>query len=262
MAVVAISDSILTDIADAIRSKNGTENTYKPAQMPDAIEAISGGGITPTGTIEITQNGTHDVTNYASASVAVPTGSTPVINSLSVTENGTYTAPSGVDGYSPVTVNVSGGGGVSNSDIVRGVFHVSDIEEYSIGEFTLPSVVSSGYITVPNPANAIPENILVIRKDWYDYSEVSSAELVGGFNYGNTTADDSTHNRTINRSRDSHVDTELFSRMFLAKSGYNLLSTAAPSPTSEYIYLRAGNVSGSTKWLAGTYIIAVKPTSS
>lgn len=33
----------------------------------------------------------------------------PVIQSLTVTEDGTYTAPSGVDGYSPVTVNVSNG---------------------------------------------------------------------------------------------------------------------------------------------------------
>lgn len=33
-------------------------------------------------------------------------GKVPVINQLSVTENGTYTAPSGVDGYSPVVVNV------------------------------------------------------------------------------------------------------------------------------------------------------------
>lgn len=32
----------------------------------------------------------------------------PAISPLSVTENGTYTAPSGVDGYSPVTVNVEG----------------------------------------------------------------------------------------------------------------------------------------------------------
>ena len=33
-------------------------------------------GITPTGTINITTNGTHDVTNYASAVVSVPSGST------------------------------------------------------------------------------------------------------------------------------------------------------------------------------------------
>ena len=33
-------------------------------------------------------------------------GGAPVIEALSVTANGTYTAPSGVDGYSPVTVNV------------------------------------------------------------------------------------------------------------------------------------------------------------
>ena len=30
----------------------------------------------------------------------------PVIEQLSITENGTYTAPEGVDGYSPITVNV------------------------------------------------------------------------------------------------------------------------------------------------------------
>ena len=45
--------------------------------------------------------------------VSASGGSDPVIQPLSVTENGTYTAPAGVDGYSPVTVNVpsSGGGG-------------------------------------------------------------------------------------------------------------------------------------------------------
>ena len=48
-------------------------------------------------------------------------GGSPVIQSLSVTENGTYTAPSGVDGYSPVTVNVSGGGtsGWNADDIAK-----------------------------------------------------------------------------------------------------------------------------------------------
>lgn len=34
-------------------------------------------------------------------------GSEPVIESLSITENGTYNAPSGVDGYNPIEVDVS-----------------------------------------------------------------------------------------------------------------------------------------------------------
>ena len=39
-------------------------------------------------------------------------GGSAVVQPLSVTQNGTYNPPSGVDGYAPVTVNVSGGGGV------------------------------------------------------------------------------------------------------------------------------------------------------
>ena len=40
-------------------------------------------------------------------------GGEAVIRSLDVTENGTYRAPSGVNGYNPVNVNVSGGGSVT-----------------------------------------------------------------------------------------------------------------------------------------------------
>lgn len=69
----------MTDIADAIRAKNGSSDTYTPGQMAAAIEAI-------------------------------PTGGDVDVEALSVTANGTYTAPTG-KAYSPVTVNVSGGGG-------------------------------------------------------------------------------------------------------------------------------------------------------
>ena len=93
MAVVIVDESSLENIADAIRSKNGSSDTYKPAEMADAISAISGGGITPTGTktISITQNGTttEDVTNYASAQIAVNVPN-PSTGTLSIKKDGTY----------------------------------------------------------------------------------------------------------------------------------------------------------------------------
>ena len=44
MAEVLVQDSSLQDIADAIREKNGTETTYLPSEMGDAVREISGGG--------------------------------------------------------------------------------------------------------------------------------------------------------------------------------------------------------------------------
>lgn len=44
MANVIINDTNLTNIANAIRGKNGTTTTYKPSEMAAAITAISGEG--------------------------------------------------------------------------------------------------------------------------------------------------------------------------------------------------------------------------
>ena len=90
MAIKTINDTHLTSIANAIRNKylesgvdimddNGEAPKYKPSEMATAIGNL-------------------------------PKGSEIVITALNVTENGTYTAPTGVDGYSPVTVNVPTGG--------------------------------------------------------------------------------------------------------------------------------------------------------
>lgn len=43
MAIVTTDNQHYTDIAAAIRSKNGTETQYKPSEMAAAIQAISGG---------------------------------------------------------------------------------------------------------------------------------------------------------------------------------------------------------------------------
>lgn len=69
-------DADLTSVANAIRTKGSTSTQLAfPSGFVSAINAIS-------------------------------TGGGAVIEPLSVTVNGTYTAPSGVDGYSPVTVAV------------------------------------------------------------------------------------------------------------------------------------------------------------
>jgi hypothetical protein len=71
-----------------------------------------GGGEPTIEPLSVTENGTYTaptgVDGYSPITVNVP-GSSAVVQPLSVTQNGTYNPPSGVDGYSPVTVNVSGG---------------------------------------------------------------------------------------------------------------------------------------------------------
>ena len=72
----------LNNIGDAIRAKTGKEDKLTLEQMVTEIAAIETGGSEPA-----------------------------VIEALVVTENGTYTPGEGVDGFSPVTVEVPTGGG-------------------------------------------------------------------------------------------------------------------------------------------------------
>ena len=162
MAKVLVTESALEDIADAIRGKNGQQTTYKPGEMASAIGAIP----TPTGTKQITANGTGiDVAQYASADVAVPnsyvagdegkvvsngalvaqgsdtvtqndTYDTTLINSLtvnvsggitptgtkqiSITQNGTTTEDVTNYASAEISVNVSGGGGLSADAVAAG----------------------------------------------------------------------------------------------------------------------------------------------
>lgn len=47
MAIVSVNDRYLSDIAYAIRAKNGLSNTYKPREMAAAIEKIQVDGAKP-----------------------------------------------------------------------------------------------------------------------------------------------------------------------------------------------------------------------
>lgn len=101
---------------------------------------------TKGGTVPANKN----MANLASAIGSISTGSSTTITPLNVTENGTYTAPTGT-AYSPVTVNVSGGGG--GLKVESGLFTVStdtDLNTNSssieIASITLTSVYIAGLV--------------------------------------------------------------------------------------------------------------------
>ena len=150
MSRALITESYLTGIANAIRTKLGVQDEYTPPQMAAAIESIPTGGITPTGTKNITQNGNHDVTQYASANVNVQ----PNLQSKTATQNGTVTADSGYDGLSQVVVNVPSGGGGGDWPFV------DDITEGSTG--FVVNVSGSD----PLDVNDLPANVRTFYNDY------------------------------------------------------------------------------------------------
>ena len=100
MSKVLVTESSLESIADAIRAKNGTENTYRPGQMAAAIAAIE----------------------------------TPDLEALTATQNGTYAPSAGKNGFSGAVVNVPNsyaagdeGKVVSNGALVAQTARASEI---------------------------------------------------------------------------------------------------------------------------------------
>lgn len=168
MTNVLVDDSYLSDIADTIRAKLGVADTYLPSEMADAIDDI-GGGVTPTGTkqISISANGTttEDVAVYASAeiTVAVPSAS---LGTKSITENGTYNASSdSLDGYSSVTVNVSGGASVLSGSFTP----ESDANTYTIS--ALAGTTLNHFLLFGLPADVIGHSKREIGLGYVDYDK-------------------------------------------------------------------------------------------
>jgi len=64
MASVIIDDTNLKNIADAIREKNGTDETYVPSAMADAIKAIETGSKIVYGTYTGSKDNTTQVVSH------------------------------------------------------------------------------------------------------------------------------------------------------------------------------------------------------
>lgn len=101
---VVIPKSEWVAILDAMRAKEGSSDAILAGELAEKIEAIEK-GITPEGEIEITKNGTHDVTAYASAAVniPIPNGYVYPSGNKPITSNGTEID---VKNYATVSVDV------------------------------------------------------------------------------------------------------------------------------------------------------------
>jgi len=130
-------------ICDKIRLKTGGSGVLAfPVEIADAVESIEGsGGITPTGTKEITENGTYDVTTFASAEVNVPAGIPTLMDGGRTAVDGSFTVQS-TDGISLVINDESFDG----TDVI-GCFITIDrarAEQFKIqGVFVIPVVITS-----------------------------------------------------------------------------------------------------------------------
>ena len=112
---------------------------------------------TKGGTVPANKN----MANLATAIGSISTGSSTTITPLSVTENGTYTAPTGT-AYSPVTVNVSGGESIG---ITR--------EVSSDGRYQMPA----NNFTFSLPANATSIGPSALYNAFYGCTSLTSVDL-------------------------------------------------------------------------------------
>lgn len=118
------------------------------------VEPIPDEYIIPSGTKEITENGTHDVKQYESAEVNVPIPEGYIVpsGSLEITENGTYD----VTDKASAVVNVSSGG---------------ELVEYSGSAWCGSSIAypETGQFSI-NVGAEIPEKFHFYAYNWTGYS--------------------------------------------------------------------------------------------
>lgn len=131
--VVKGTDTLIDLTADTVTASALMQGYTAHDKSGAPIVGTATGGGTEAGTVTQDQDG-YLVLDDEAGSGGV------TVEALSVTANGTYTAPTG-KAYSPVTVNVSGGGGGSMSDPIR--FFDYDgtlVASYSAVPASLPSV--------------------------------------------------------------------------------------------------------------------------
>lgn len=176
-----------TDDATATASDIASGKTaFVKGNKITGTKVESGGGIVPTGTITITTNGTHDVTDYASALVNVVTtgneggGSSNLPAGLSGFSFGTFSVEEDVTSDDPVVVNHTLG---SVPDVVvYGITTTGNYSSMSISDGVLYGIrqfrdgVNGTMIRVTNSIGGVTQAMTGVHSAAYgSYGGVLSA---------------------------------------------------------------------------------------
>ena len=132
MPNVLIDKNKIDILANAIAAKSGEPLKLTLEEMVEAVDGIEtgGGGVTPTGNIDITQAGVTDVTNYATATVPAAGWEglqyIDVYPGIEVSSNGNINAGNGTSiSIGPITSN----GWITTEDgITLGVYGQSSYQ--------------------------------------------------------------------------------------------------------------------------------------